>query len=246
MRGNGEHAARPRDLGPLEALSRVGRVFHAPRRVAGEIRDHPNWVFPLLLSVLFSFFLAVAVFSRPEAQEALQKALASAPSTLGELERVQLLKTMRVMAWIVVVAAAAAGNVLLALLLWGTAALLEGRTRFLNVFSLQLHLQMVTLIPQALGLGLLLARGGSGEEDPGDSLPFSVAYFLPAEGVAPLLRSFASAVDIFSLWYWGLVLLALPIVAGVPRRKVVAPVLVLWTLSVLVRAATLALAAGKP
>jgi hypothetical protein len=246
MSGNGDHAARPRDLGPLEALGRVAKVFYAPRHVAGEIRDSPNWVFPLLLSVLFSFFLAIAVFSRPEAQEALQKALANTPRTLGELERVQLLKTMRVMAWIVVVAAAVLGNVLLALLLWGTAALLEGRTRFLNVFSLQLHLQMVTLVPQALGLGILLAKGGGGSEDPGDSLPFSLAYFLPAEGMAPLLRSFASAIDLFSLWYWGLVLLSLPIVAGVPRKKLVIPVLVLLTLSVLVRAATLALAVGKP
>ena len=246
MSGNGDHAARPPDLGPLEALGRVGKVFYAPRHVAGEIRDHPNWVFPLLLSVLFSFFLAIAVFSRPEAQEALQKALANAPGTLGELERVQLLKTMRVMAWIVVVAAAVLGNVLLALLLWGIAALLEGRTKFLNVFSLQLHLQMVTLIPQALGLGLLLAQGGGKAEDPGDPLPFSLAYFLPAGGVAPLIRSFASAIDLFSLWYWGLVLLALPILAAVPRKKVVVPVLALWTLSVLIRAATLALAVGKP
>jgi len=64
--------------------------------------------------------------------------------------------------------------------------------------------------------------------------------------VAPLIRSFASAIDLFSLWYWGLVLLALPILAAVPRKKVVVPVLALWALSVLIRAATLALAVGKP
>ena len=246
MTETGDFAAPPRgDLGPLEALGRVARIFYSPRQVAGEIRDHPNWVFPLLLSVLFSFFLAVAVFSRPEAQEALQKAVATAPKTLGELEQVHLLKTMRVMAWFVVVAAAVLGNLLLALLLWGIGALLEGRTKFLNVFSLQLHAQMVTLVPQAIALGVLLARGGGGPEGgAGDPLPFSLAYLLPAGGAAPALRAFASAVDLFGLWYWGLVLLALPIVAGFPRRKALVPVLALWILSVLVRAATLSLTTG--
>jgi hypothetical protein len=246
MTETGDPAAPSRDLGPLEALGRVARVFYAPRHAAGEIRDRPNWVFPLLLSVFFSLLLSTAVFSRPEWQEALQKALAGAPKALGELERVQLLKTMRVMAYGAVVVAVVVGNLFLALLLWGTAVLLEGRTKFLTVFSLQLHAQMVTVIPQALGLGILLARRGNSLEGAGDPLPFSLAYFLSAQGVAPLLRAFASAVDLFSLWYWGLVLLGLPIVAGLPRRKLLVPVLVLWIVGVLVRAATLSLAIGNP
>jgi len=242
----GDPAAPSRDLGPLEALGRVARVFYAPRRAAGEIRDRPNWVFPLLLSVFFSLLLSVAVFSRPEWQEALQKALSGAPKTLGELERVQLLKAMRIMAYGAVVAAVVVGNLFLALLLWGIAVLLEGRTKFLTVFSLQLHAQMVTVLPQALGLGILLARRGNGPEGAGDPLPFNLAYLLPAQGVAPLLRAFASAVDLFSLWYWGLVLLGLPIVAGLSRRKLLVPVMVLWIVGILVRAATLSLAVGNP
>ena len=246
MNQAGDPAAPSRDLGPLEALGRVARVFYAPRRAAGEIRDSPNWVFPLLLSVFLSLLLSVAVFSRPEWQEALRKALSGAPKTLGELERVQLLQAMRIMAYGAVIAAVVVGNLFLALLLWGTAVLLEGRTKFQNVFSLQLHAQLVTVLPQALGLGILLARSGNGLEGAGDLLPFSLAQLLPAQGVAPLLRAFASAVDLFSLWYWGLVLLGLPIVAGLPRRKILAPVVVLWIVGILVRAATLSLATGNP
>jgi len=246
MNQAGDPAAPSRDLGPLEALGRVARVFYAPRRAAGEIRDSPNWVFPLLLSVFLSLLLSVAVFSRPEWQEALRKALSGAPKTLGELERVQLLQAMRIMAYGAVIAAVVVGNLFLALLLWGTAVLLEGRTKFQNVFSLQLHAQLVTVLPQALGLGILLARSGNGLEGAGDLLPFSLAQLLPAQGVAPLLRAFASAVDLFSLWYWGLVLLGLPIVAGLPRRKILAPVVVLWIVGILVRAAALSLATGNP
>ncbi len=239
-------AAPSRDLGPLEALGRVARVFYAPARAAGEIRDSPNWVFPLLLSILLSLLLSVAVFSRPEWQETLQKALSGAPKTLGELERLQLLKAMQVMAYGAVAVAVVAGNLFLALLFWGTVALLEGRTKFLNVFSLQLHAQMVTVLPQALGLGILLAQGGKGLEGAGDPFPFSLAYFLPAQGVAPLLRAFASSADLFSLWYWGLILLGLPVLAGLPRGKLLVPVAVLWLAGILVRVATLSMATGSP
>ena len=246
MTETGDPAAPPRDLGPLEALGRVARVFYAPHRVSEEIRDRPNWVFPLLLAILFSFLLAAAIFARPEWQEALQKALESAPRTLGELEKVQLLKAMRAMSWVGVVAAVVVGNLFLAVLLWGAAVLLGGRVRFLHVLSLQLHAQMVTVIPQALAVGILLARKGSDLKTADETLSFSLAYFLPSQGVAPPLRALAASVDLFSLWYWGLVLLGLPIVAALPWKKVLGPVLVLWLVGLLVRAATLSLAMAGP
>jgi hypothetical protein len=214
--------------------------------VAEEIRNHPNWVFPLLLSVVFSFLLAAALFSRPEWREALQKAaLSGAPTNLGELEKVQLLKTLQVMAWVGAMAAVIIGNLLLALLLWGTVVLMEGRPRFLTIFSLQLHAQMVTVLPQALGLGILLARKGR-DLNASDAFPISLAYFLPSQGGAPVLRGIATAVDLFTLWYWALVLVGLPIVAGLPRKKVLLPVLLFIFLGILVRAATISLALAGP
>ncbi len=239
-------AAPSRDLGPLDSLGRIARVFYAPRQVAEEIGDNPNWVFPLLLSVFLSLLLSAAVFSRPEWQETLEKTLSSAPKTLGELERVRLLDQMRVMGYVAVAAAVAVGNLFLAALLWGTAVLLQGRARFLTVFSLHLHAQMVTVIPPAIGLGILLLVRGGGLQGAGDPLPFSLAYLLPAAGAAPLLQAFASAVDLFTLWYWGLVLLGLPVVAGLPRKRLLFPVAVLWIAGILVRAATFSLPAGGP
>jgi len=63
------------DLGPFQALGRVVRIFYAPRRLAAEIRDRPNWVFPLLLSLALTFLAAAVLFGRPEWQESLQKAV---------------------------------------------------------------------------------------------------------------------------------------------------------------------------
>jgi hypothetical protein len=241
----GESGAPPRDLGPLEALGRVAGVYYAPSRTAREIRDSPNWVFPLLLSIVLSFLLAAALFSRPEWKEALQKAMAAAPPNLGELEKVQLLKGLQVAAWAGALAAVVIGNLFLALLLWGLSVVLEGRPRFMTVFSLQLHAQMVTLIPQAIGLGFLLARKGS-DLGSDETLPFSLAYFLPSQGVSPLLRGLATSADLFTFWYWALVLLGLPIVAGLPRKKLILPVLLLLFLGILVRAATFSMALAGP
>jgi hypothetical protein len=152
---------------------------------------------------------------------------------------------MQGMAWVGAVAAVVIGNLLLALLLWGMAVLLEGRPRFLAVFSFQLHAQMVTVVPQAFGLGILLARKGRALNT-NEAFPFSLAYFLPSQGSAPLIRGLASAVDLFTLWYWALVLVGLPIVAGLPRKKVLIPVLLLVFLGFLVRAATFSLALPGP
>jgi Yip1 domain len=243
----GESVSGRKDLGPLQALGRVAGVFYAPRRTAAEIRDSPNWVFPLLLSMVLSFLVAGVLFSRPEWQDAFRKSLAASPKKISELEKVQLLGTMETVAWVAAVAAVAIGNLFLALLLWGAVLIREGRARFVTVFSLQLHAQMVTLLPQALGVGLLLARRG-GELDAEGGLPFNLAYFLPSQGVSPFLRGAATALDLFTLWYWALVLVGLPIVAGLPRRKILLPVILLLSLMILMQAAAYSLpwpAAGE-
>src|SRR5436309_201978 len=90
-----------------------------------------------------------------------------------------------------------------------------------------------------------LLPGGRGDPTGADvTLPSSLAYYLPSEGIAPAPRSLASAVDLFSLWYWGLVVLGLAIVARVPKVRVLVPAAVFWALGVVLKAATLSLARG--
>jgi Yip1-like protein len=239
-------AGPPADLGPMQALGRVARVFTSPRRLWEELRDRPNWAFPLLLSMVVSFLLAAALFSRPEGRESLQKALAAAPGNLGELEKVQLLKAMEVAVWIGAVAGVAVGNLFLAMLLWGTSSLAEGRARFRSVFSFQLHAQMVTVLPQILGLWILIAHRGGELKGSDQTLPFTLARFLPETKSPGFLQALAASIDPFTLWYWALVLAGLPVIAQIPRKKVIVPVLVLLAMGILLRAATLTMVLGGP
>jgi Yip1-like protein len=234
-------AAKPPEhrpqLGPLQALGRVGRIFYAPLRVARQIRDQPNWAFPLMLTLFFSFLLAAVLMGRPEWQQTLQKALESSGQKLSDLEKVKLLEAMRVVSWIPLLVAPVVGNLVIAVLLWGVAVMLEGKVAFIPVFSYQLHAQMVTLIPRTLGNAWLLSQPGTNLSGGDLPLPFTLGYFLPAGLGSPGLRAVASAVDFFGLWYWAVVVAGLAVVAGLPWRRLLLPAAFLWTLGVLVSAA---------
>ena len=59
------------------------------------------------------------------------------------------------------------------------------------------------------------------------------------------LRAAAGALDFFSLWYWGLVVLGLAGLAGMSTRRFLMPVGALWALGVLIRA-TFPFLGGNP
>lgn len=231
------------ELGPFEALGRIARIFYAPRELAQEIRPRPNWVFPLLFSVLLSFLVAAAVITRPEWQDTLQKALEGSGQSLGELERRDLLSAMRVVSWIGFLAAPVVSNLFLAALFWGIAVRLGGKSGFLPVFSYQLHAQMVKVLPETIVLAWMLARGGGvlGSQTP---LPLNLAFFLPFEGMAPALKSIAESVELFGIWYWAVMVAGLAIVTEVPWRRLLVPCTFLWGLGVLIKAMLRVLSAG--
>jgi hypothetical protein len=224
------------DLGPIEALGRIVRTFLTPRVLAEAIRSRPNWVFPLLFSILLSFFIAAEVIGRPEWQETLQKALATSGQKLGELEKVKLLDAMRVVSWIGFLAAPVLGNLFLGTLLWRISVMLEGQAGFLAVFSFQLHAQMVKAIPETAVLGWLLSHAAPGTVGDQTPLPLNLAYFLPAGSMAPLAKAILESVEFLGIWYWVLVIVGLSIVAAIPWRRMVGPAVFLWALGVLIKA----------
>jgi Yip1-like protein len=225
------------DLGPLQALGRVARIFYAPRSAAREIREQPNWVFPLLLTLLLSFVAAAVLIERPEWQQTLQKALETSGQKLSELEKVKLLEAMRVVSWVGFLAAPVVGNLFIAVLLWGAAVMMEGKIGFVPVFSYQLHAQMVTLIPRTLGVAWILGRHTAQPLGADFPPPFSLGGLLPAGIGSPVLHAVASSIDFFGVWYWAIVVVGLAIVAGLPWRRVIIPVTFLWVLGVLITAA---------
>ncbi len=227
--------AKRTDLGPFEALGRILRAFFTPRALAEAIRARPNWVFPLLFSILLSFFIAAEVIGRPEWQETLRKALEQSGQKLGDLEKVKLLSAMQAVSWVGFLAAPVLGNLFLGLLLWRISMILKGQSGFLPVFSFQLHAQMVKAIPETAVLGWLLSRAGPGTVDDQTPLPLNLAYFLPTGSMAPIAKAILESVEILGIWYWVLVIVGLSIVAGIPWRRLVGPAFFLWALGVMIK-----------
>lgn len=230
------------DLGPLQALRRVVRTFYAPRDAAGEIRTQPNWVFPLLLTLLFSFVTTALLIDRPETKEVFQKTLENSGQKLSDLEKVKLVGALKTASWIVFLAMPVIGNLFIALVLWGAVTMMESKVAFLPVFSYQLHAQMVTLIPRTLGMAWLLGRPGAPASTTDAPAPFSLGSMLPALNGSPVLHAIAVSLDLFGIWYWIVVVAGLAVVAGLPWRRLVIPAAVLWILSVLLPAAYVMLA----
>jgi len=233
------------DLGPFQALARIAQTFYAPRRVAESIRERPNWVFPVLFSMLLSSVVAGALIARPEWQQTLQKAIEGSGQKLSELDKVRILGAMRAMSWVFLIAAPALGNWFIAALLWGTTMMLEGQAGFIKVFSLQLHAQMVSLVPQTAALCWVLGTKTAQLDEGEPTLPSSLGYFLPSDGIAPTLRAVAASVDIFTIWYWVLVVLGLAVVARLPKGRLALPVGVLAAMGVLLRAAAILLSTPR-
>jgi len=223
------------DLGPFEALGRILRAFFTPRQLAAAIRGRPNWVFPLLFSILLSFFIAAEVIGRPEWQDTLRKALEQSGQKLGELEKVQLLSAMRVVSWAGFLAAPVLGNLFLGLLLWRISVMLQGQSGFIPVFSFQLHAQMVKAIPETAVLAWMLSRAAPGTMDDQTPLPLNLAYFIPSGSLPALAKAILESVEILGIWYWILVVLGLSIVAGIPWRRLLGPAVFLWGLGVLIK-----------
>jgi len=230
------------DLGPLQALNRVTRVFYAPRAAADEIRAQPNWVFPLLLTLLFSFVTTALLIDRPETKEIFQKTLENSGQKLSDLEKVKVVGALRTASWVIFLAMPVIGNLFIALVLWGAVTLMESKIAFLPVFSYQLHAQMVTLIPRTLGMAWLLGRPGAPATTADVPPPFTLGALLPGLSGSPILHAVAISLDLFGIWYWIVVVAGLAVVAGLPWRRLVVPAVVLWILSVLLPAAYVVLA----
>jgi|GEM_PF-2327683 len=225
------------DLGPLQALGRVTRIFYAPQSVARDIREQPNWVFPILLTLLLSFVSTALIIQLPETRQALQQALESSGQKVSELEKVKLLEAMRVVAWVGFLVAPVIGNLFVAMLLWGAAVMMEAKVRFLPVFSFELHAQMVMLIPRTLGVAWVLGRHPAEVKAAEVTLPFSLGSLLPAGVTSPVLQAVADSVDPFGLWYWAVIVAGLAIVAGIPWRRLLVPASFLCVLGILISAA---------
>jgi len=194
---------------PLPA--RVWAVYTAPRELFLSLRERPRilgaFVLLLVLGGLSAVLLSgVAVESQ---LRILQSKPDMTPEQIAAAQKVT--KGLGIPAFVF-------GSVLIsfvwsAVLLLFANVFLGGRTSYRQLLSAVMHIGLVGLPALLVKAPLALAKHDI-------NIQTSLAAFLPSAQQKTFLYQFLAQTDLFSLWMWGLSILAVSTLAGLPPRRV--------------------------
>ncbi len=225
------------------AASRIVGAFAAPGRTFAQLASSPTWLLALLFVVALALVGHFVISPRIDFEATLRAAIADNPQAAERLPEDRIAETAATQAkvariWgytipvtVPVMMLVIAGVYFLGLKVVGSTA------EFRPVFAGVLH---ATLPPSAVS-GLLLSvvasrRGSFAAQDLESMLKSNVGAFLDPE-TPEFFMTLARSVDIFNIWLWILLALALAMVGRVSRGTAAAVVAVVWGLWVIGKAA---------
>lgn len=228
----------------LTQAQRVAYTFTAPSKTFNDIRRCASWWLPFLLGALVTYGFVFALQSRvgwdrvaenamkqnPRAEEQMANA---SPEQRASILSISKKITMGALYGSPVLALIAAA--VFALVLWGTINFVfGGEATFIQVFAVWMYGTLPLAIKGIL-IAITLFAGIDPEsfnlENP---IGTNLGYFLPSE-TPRWLSTFASSIDLFSLWSYVLVGIGLAIVARVKRSSGLLAVFGWWALLLLIR-----------
>lgn len=224
-----------RPVGELSsaALGRLARVFWEPARVFQEIASKPTLVLVLLAQLVLVLVVQMVLLPRVDMEatilESLEERGQQIPPEQLE-EHVRRAAKLQKMGIFIAPAGALAVLALLSGLYFLSLRLLGADCEFSPVFSAIAHASWPPALVQSVLLCALAARHASfsAGEIP-RLLRSNLAAFLP-DDASPFLRGIGSVLDVFNLWYWILLVLALVHVGGVRKGQAGGIVAVWWGL----------------
>ena len=198
---------------------RIIGVFVSPRLVFEYLRERPRVLGALVVLIVVTL-LAVIPILNLMVQD--QTAAMEAKGNMTEEQIAKAQQAMRVTTPIF----AALGNavivfVLAAIYLFLSNILLGGSTTYKHLLAGVAHIGMINIPAAIIRIPMMLAKGSS-------EVTLSPAAFLPIEQEKSFLYYLLSQFDIFYLWMIGLSAVAISVLAGVPRRKAVTAVVIMW------------------
>ncbi len=184
----------------LSLLQRVIGVFTAPRETFIDIARRPDWVFPLLFSIiatmLITQMLVPVILADAQSSPAYQKLMERDDLSLDQLEKMQEMQKKSITYF----SAAGAGLMILAMSLLASAVLLfvgnilfGGKASFKTMFSVYCWSGLVGVLGYLVRLPIALSKGTM-------KVFFSPAVLFPPEAEHTALFSLASAFDVFLIW----------------------------------------------
>jgi hypothetical protein len=238
-------APEPAKTGELSgtAAARVAGAFAAPARTFAELATSPTWLLALLVIVALAFVGHFMITPRIDFEATLRTAIADNPQAAERLPEDRIAETAASQAKIAriwgytipvtvpVMMLVIAGVYFLGLKVVGSTA------EFRPVFSGVLH----ATLPSSAAAGLLLSvvasrRGSFAAQELESMLKSNVGAFLDPE-TPEFFMTLARSIDVFNVWLWILLALALAAVGKVSRGTAAGLVAVVWGLWVIGKAA---------
>jgi hypothetical protein len=218
------------------AASRIVRAFSSPAPAFSELASSPTWLLALALIAALAFAGHFVITPRIDFEATLREAIADNPQAQARLPEDRIAETAamqgkvaRVWGYTIpvtvpVMMLVIAGVYFLGLKVVGSTA------EFRPVFSGVVH---ATLPPSAVSGVLLsvvaLQRDSFAAQDLESMLKSNLGAFLDPE-TPEFVMTLARTLDVFNVWLWVLLVIALAAVGRVSRGKAIGLVAVVWGL----------------
>lgn len=229
-----ETAPEPKRSG----LGQVLRMFYEPSAVFRELAHTPSWVWPVVVLVVFSLASQLVIAPRIDMEGTIREQMAKSGRQVTEEQLEQAVAIGGKFAKVTMYVSPLLIPIML-LIMAGVYALglrlVGGDTEFGKVFSGVSH----ALLPPGLVSGALMLVVASQRDsllgtEVEHLVKSSVGSWLGPDAHRALVAA-GSVLDVFNVWQWVLVVLALQIIGKVKRGQAIGIVAVVWGAWMLVR-----------
>lgn len=220
------------------SIWKLSTVLFDPKKGFAEIREKPNWLLPLLLTIVLAFVAYGAIVQTIGADELATQQLAAGGADMSQMSDEQFEMTKKITVYAPFIAIpivfplmclAIAGVFLLAYTLLG------GENKYRRVFSVVAHTFLVQQLISFVLLLVVLAVGNPENFDMQNPLATNLGVFFDRHE-SPAGFAFASSLDILSIYFVILAGMGLAITGrSKTLGKGVAATMIPWILMIAVK-----------
>jgi hypothetical protein len=230
-------------------FQRIAGVFFAPEETFSDIARRPDILWPLLIIVLVGYvttFVMVPHLSFDSVFAAQEAAAKKRNPNVSEADLQQMARigeaSTKVMSYAGPVLSIA-GYLLMALVLWGATRMMGGQGEFKQAFSATLYAWMPLLLFRIILTIVAVARGTLDVMETATVVKSNPAFLVDLKA-HPVLASFLSSFDVFTIWMVVLLIFGFAALSKLSKGKTAAIVLSCWIILIVLKVGFAALGAA--
>jgi hypothetical protein len=214
----------------LTQMERVVDTFTAPSKTFTDIKlGHKSWWLPFVIMVVVGYAFFWAVDSKIGMRQAVENQIHMSPKAEERMQQVPPEARETQMKWSVYFTEGVfiasplfvlGMGAIIALVMWGTINFgFGGKAKFGSIFVVWMYAMLPSLIKTLLGIVVIFAGTAPESFNLKNFAPTNLGAFLNPADTNQALYSFATSIDIITIWTLVLVGMGTATVAGVKRSS---------------------------